>query len=343
MSRANRRARRDAKNPERESLVNKPKRGDQKDGVSGQHEIVDGRPSDQPGREQPTKEDQNKQTTSQTEAQDGSKVMWSLVARRDAIVAFLDRHGGSVGSISTAISAIGTIAIVALTCFYVGYSKKQWQTMTTANSITQKNLDLSQKAYVTLGRNDGVIADFVIPKDKAQNAEIIVYFQNSGHLPAKFAWGTMAGFLGADSAKKSTGITYTHPFKGLPRRTRDIKTGSTGEQGAADGVIAGGSIFVSTLGTISQKDLAELGPNNMGTLILGVFEYCDELGTHSSRQFGLRYRSNAPVSNLSFDLAWEGRSVFDMLPLPKPTNTTEYLPPCETTAEREQNQNPGKR
>jgi hypothetical protein len=53
---------------------------------------------------------------------------------------------------------------------------------------------------------------------------------------------------------------------------------------------------------------------------------------------GLRYRSNAPVTNLSFDLANEGRSVLDMMPLPKSTPTTEYLAPCETSAEREQNQ-----
>jgi len=76
----------------------------------------------------------------------------------------------------------------------------------------------------------------------------------------------------------------------------------------------------------------------MGALIVGMFEYCDELGTHSSREFGRRYRSNAPVTNLSFDLANEGRSVLDMMPLPKSTPTTEYLAPCETSAEREQNQ-----
>jgi hypothetical protein len=210
-----------------------------------------------------------------------------------------------------------------------------WKTIKESNRLSVESLQLTQRAVVTIGRSDGTVADFVIPRDPEQNAEIVVYFQNSGHLPAKFAWGTMVGFLAAGGTKKSTGITYTHPFKGLPARTRDTKNGSAGEHGAADGIIAGGSIFVSTLGTISQRDLAELRPSNMGTLILGMFEYCDELGTHSSREFGLRYRSNAPVSNLSFDLANEGSSVLDMMPLPKSTATTEYLPPCETATERE--------
>jgi hypothetical protein len=238
---------------------------------------------------------------------------------------------------SGALMAIFTILIFITGAIYAVFAALQWTAMKASNKLTRDTLQVSQRAYVTIGRKDGVIADFVIPKDPAQNAEIVVYFQNSGRLPAKFAWGTMVGFLAAGSIKESTGITYTHPFKGLPSRTRDIKTGSTREQGAADGVIAGDSIFVSTLGTISQKDLAELGPSNMGALILGTFEYCDELGTHSSRQFGLRYRSNAPVTNLSFDLANEGRSLLDMMPLLKSTATTEYLPPCETSAERERN------
>jgi hypothetical protein len=210
------------------------------------------------------------------------------------------------------------------------------QTIKEGNRLTMESLQLSQRAYVTLGRKDGTVADFVIPKEPSQNAEIVIYFQNSGHLPAKFAWGTMAGFLAAGSNKQATGIIYTHPYKGLPNRTRDKKTGAVGEGGAADAIIAGDSVFVSTLGTISQKNLADLSPNNMGALIMGMFEYCDELGNHSIRSFGLTYRSNAPSTNLSFGLATD--NPFPILPLPESTATTEYLFPCETSAERKRNQ-----
>jgi hypothetical protein len=197
--------------------------------------------------------------------------------------------------------------------------------------IADTSMKISQRAYVTIGRKDGVVADFIIPKDPKQNAEIVIYFQNSGHMPAKFFWGTMAPFLAQGSKKNSTGITWTHPFKGFPTRTRDKKNGSIGEQGESS-VITGDSIFVSTLGVISQKDLAMLPMNDMGLLIIGEYGYCDELGNSANRMFGLTYRSNAPSSSLSFGLANEGDS--PNLPLPKSTDTTEYLFPCKTLDER---------
>jgi hypothetical protein len=193
--------------------------------------------------------------------------------------------------------------------------------------------------YVTVGRKDGVIADFVVPKDPKQDAEIVIYFLNTGRLPAHFAWGTMAPLLAAGGKKQSTGIDYVHPYKGLPSRTRDIKNGSFGETGGESTVIAGDSVLVSTLGKVSQKDLADLPVNNMGLVIMGSFSYCDELGTYAWRQFSLRYRSIAPSTSLSFDL-WEDRDMwgpayFPELTQPKPTDTTEYLFPCVTFTERE--------
>lgn len=241
------------------------------------------------------------------------------------------KRANLISGIAAGIAGVTLASLIIYACITYG----QLGAMLESNKLTQQTLRVSQGAYVTIGRKDGVIADFVVPKNPNQNAEIVIYFQNSGHLPAKFVWGTMAAFLEAGGKKQSTGINYTHPFKGMITRTRDIKTGSIGEQGESS-VIAGDSVFISTLGTISQKDLVEMPANNMGNLILGMFAYCDELGTYSVRSFGLRYRSNAPSSSLSFDLAED--SNFPILPLPKSTATTEYLPPCETANEREQNQ-----
>jgi hypothetical protein len=199
--------------------------------------------------------------------------------------------------------------------------------------VANATLKVSQGAYVTIGRKDGVVAEFVVPKDPKEHAEIVVYFQNSGHLPVKFAWGIWpASFLLKGSKKQSSGIAYAHEFKGLPTRSRDIKTGSMQEQGASN-TIAGDSLFAGTAATISQQDLAELPINDMGVLLQGQFEYCDELGTHSSRQFGLQYRSHAPSSSLSFSLDHDIE--MPTLPLPQSTATTEYLFPCETVSERE--------
>jgi hypothetical protein len=188
---------------------------------------------------------------------------------------------------------------------------------------------LSQKARVTVGRKDGVLADIIVPSDSTQNAEIIIYFQNTGRLPAKFIWGTQVPLL---QGSGPTGITYAHPFKGfLEPRVRNKKGGGT-EQSGESAIIAGDSVFSSTLGTIPAKNVESL--RNVGLLILATYEYCDELGTHDSRQFGLRYRGGAPTRSLSFDLAID--MPFFLFPLPKDTADKEYLPPCETMGERKQ-------
>lgn len=106
-----------------------------------------------------------------------------------------------------------------------------------------------------------------------------------------------------------------------------------GEGGTS--TIAGDSVFGFTLGKISRKDLADLPANDPGLLIAGMYEYCDELGTHFVRTFDLRYRNNAPTSSLSFDLADDADSGIGSVP--EDTATTEYFPPCETIKERERN------
>jgi hypothetical protein len=195
---------------------------------------------------------------------------------------FLDQHHGGV-------TAVATVAIGILTFAYVNYSKRQWQ-------VAQDSLRIGQRAYVTIGKKDGVVADFIIPKDPSQDAEIVLYFHNSGHVPATFAWAPSIGLLGEGSKSKS-GIVFTHP--GMPMFPFMGLKG----QGTELSIIAGDSIFVSTLGRISQRDLEQLPKNDPSLLILGSYEYCDELGDHESRMFGLRYRNNAPSSDMIFDLA----------------------------------------
>jgi hypothetical protein len=226
------------------------------------------------------------------------------------------------------IETLAYLAVIAYT-IVTGYQSCK---MKEANNLTQASLRISQRAYVTIGRKDGVVADFIVPKDPKQNAEIVIYFQNSGHLPAKFAWGTMAPYLASGSKKGSTGIVYTHPFNGGFGRTRDRKTGAIGEKGEST-IIAGDSVLVSTLGSISQTDLAALPSNNMGLDIWGMYQYCDGLGSNVMRLFQLGYRSNAPSTSLSFWLISDMNSFQEPLPLLK--GTTEYLPPCEGISEQE--------
>ena len=225
---------------------------------------------------------------------------------------------------------------VGFLVIYTGVTVFLWSESRKANGLARESIQIAQRAYVTVGRKDGVVADFVIPKDAKQNAEIIIYFQNSGRLPAKFTWQTMGNFLIHGEGAKHTGITYIHRKMGGLFKTRDKKSGGISAEEGETSVIAGDSVFVSTLGIISQKDLAELPTNEVGLLIPGMFEYCDELGNHILKYFILDYRSNAPSSSLSFILVNE--TTLPTPALPKSTATTEYLPSCETSAEQEQGQ-----
>jgi hypothetical protein len=200
-------------------------------------------------------------------------------------------------SVSKAAVLISALYFVA-TCLIFIETKKSADAAKQAADIARDTLKISQGSYVSIGRKDGTVADIIVPKEPGQNAAIVIYFQNSGHLSAKFAWGTTASYLVTGSTKKSTGINYIHPYKDF-YVTRDKKTGAEGQIGASS-IIAGDSVFASTLGEISQNDLSALASSNMGTVISGMYHYCDEIGNNVWRNFLLEYRSNSASTNLSF-------------------------------------------
>lgn len=200
----------------------------------------------------------------------------------------------------------------------------------TSGQLAQQNSNLSQRSYVTIGRKDGVVANFVPSKNAEQDAALVIYFQNSGHVPAKLAWGTWGtGFVSGPSAEQSSGIRYTHPFIGISR-TRDKKTGTIGESGE-NVLVAGGSTFMAPIGQISEKDLIALPAKNLSTMVMGKYQYCDELGTSVLRTFMLSYH-NAPSADLNFKVVSDTET-----PLPAINSDSgsslEYLSPCRPSNE----------
>jgi hypothetical protein len=122
-----------------------------------------------------------------------------------------------------------------------------------AANLAKATLKVGQGAYVTIGRKDGVVAEMVVPKDKSKDAEIVLYFQNSGHVPAQFAWGTQLNFLTQGSKQKSSGIRYVDPYIGFPAKYRDKKTGEIHSDKGESFTISGDSIFAATLGPSHRK------------------------------------------------------------------------------------------
>jgi len=279
-------------------------------------------------------------STSKTPTTNGTKkreyakyIMWPVVTiwrGIKAVIVFLDKYGG-------AITALATIAIGVLTYFYVGYSQKQWQ-------VAQDTLTISNRAYVTIGTKEGVVARFVPSKDKTQKAELVMYFQNSGRLPADLAWGIIPGLAfvarPTGTPEHPSGITYDQQqrYFRLPIRMRNKKTGAVsvqGQPGQQIGKVAGDSIFVAPIGEISMEDFVKLPSQQLSTIVAGGYQYCDQLGTEVTRSFLLSYQ-NAPSAELNFRLVYDG----PMFAPPRPASTidSEYLSPCETIAEKRQNQ-----
>ena len=152
-------------------------------------------------------------------------------------------------------------------------------TAKTAAETASQTLKITQRAYVTIGRADGIAAEFLMPKEPKGNVGVVIYFQNSGHLPDKFNWGILTGLgLESKSSPKFTPMT----------RTKNRKDGSMGESGGI--TIASGSVHVGDFGEISQEDANRLAHSNQLALIWGAYEYCDDLGTYACRQFHIYYK-----------------------------------------------------
>jgi hypothetical protein len=244
-------------------------------------------------------------------------VLSPLIAWTKVTLRFLDDHGGS-------ITALATVAIAAATIVYVVYTERLWQT-------TQDALVIGQQAYVTIGRKDGVAAEFISPKDPKDNAGIVIYFQNSGHIPAKFNWGTIMGITLIPPVPDFPTITSPHRFTPMVR-TRNRKNPESGE--SAGITIPGDSLYTADVAELPQSAVARLSTMNRLFEMTGAFEYCDEFGNYSCRQFTLYYQG---VPYNAFRMVSD-YACWPPLRSVTPDPQLEYLFPCETRAELQKEQ-----
>lgn len=54
------------------------------------------------------------------------------------------------------LTFFAVLAAAVFTGIYAGITHRQWQ-------VAQDTLQVSQRAYITMGKNDGVVSDFIIP------------------------------------------------------------------------------------------------------------------------------------------------------------------------------------
>jgi hypothetical protein len=114
-------------------------------------------------------------------------------------------------------------------------------------------------------------------------------------------------------------------------RVRDRKTGTVTDNSANAAVIADGGLFVAEYAGLTQRRLHDiLSQSNILLDVTGVYEYCDELGTYSCRQFDAYYNGDP---DRQFRLISDRECWKPLYAFPKSDSKIEYLPPCATTKE----------
>lgn len=224
-------------------------------------------------------------------------------------------------------------AITAVVAFGYGtVNFLMWRAMKHANQLAQSTFEVSQQASVTLGRKDGVLAEF--RKSPFRNVQdgLVLYFQNSGHMPATIQWGINEWFL------EEPIRPLPNPHKFVPmKRTRNKKTGAVSYVGDTDAHVGGDAVKGVAAGYLPAGTVDYLIKTNTPFKLNGIYEYCDELGRYACREFSLEYQ-DVPFG--AFRSVWDepcmDRSYLgntnpgpdeELLPMCVPRNTPAYPAP----------------
>jgi hypothetical protein len=196
-----------------------------------------------------------------------------------------------------------------------------------------------QRAYVTIGRPDGTVAEILWPKEDIGNAGLLVYFQNNGRLPARFNGGadspivaivptdlTITAYSMWKNGAQLTELPTNHMFQPM-YRARVKKGNQMSWSGTID--IAGGSSYQGVLWEVPKDRMVQLinFENSLLLRPMGKFEYCDGFGKRICRRFNLRY-AKEPYDR--FFLEMEEQCNASEMQVIHPLPDYEYLPVCET-------------
>lgn len=153
-----------------------------------------------------------------------------------------------------------------------------------ALSDNRKAFEATQRPFVSLGRKDGTIAEFVVPKDPDlpdQNVGIKIYLQNGGQSPALTP---NLGLLPLNLVLNGIGTGQSTPPK-VPLqknnfqhllRSADKNGGHQSNAGVAS--IAPQSEYVYFFSDqISREQYESMIRGQRALMLMGICEYCDAL------------------------------------------------------------------
>jgi hypothetical protein len=216
--------------------------------------------------------------------------------------------------------------VVAVGIYVAFIYSRQLTQMIESNRISREAFLTSQRPFITIGRKDGVLADFLMPDDPHNGAAIVIYFQNNGHLPAKFNWGLTTDIAVVMPSADIPPIKATHPF-GRMTRTRSKKNGSINYSTGAV-MLGGDAMYVGDAASIPADTIDKLKHRGQTIMINGAFEYCDALGNYSCREFNLYYQE-FPIRRFSL---MDDRTCFPGIGVPRTEAKdpdVEEISPCD--------------
>jgi|SRR5580704_1604664 hypothetical protein len=231
------------------------------------------------------------------------------------------------------LKTILEIAALLIALGLLGANLLLWRSTRDANQIAKDSLEISQRPYITIGRKDGILAEIIDAKGKDEWANLVIHFQNSGHLPAKVcilvdgsAWPLMpynfqnGTTMIRQKGKDSNGLT----------QVTESSCPTIGGESVSDFVIEK---------RFNQKVWDQLrNDKNSDIRITAYIQYCDPFGRYMCKRASLKYLTG--VGRFG-QLDEEDCSQWYGLAPQIPTaayGTNELLPPCARPKENEEYQ-----
>jgi hypothetical protein len=235
--------------------------------------------------------------------------------------------------INTVIACVGLFVLI----IYTSFSGCMSCEMVKANYLAAHNFELSERPSVTLGRKDGTIADFTVPKDLSANRPIglKLYLQNGGRSPAlslNIGLGTSplnllaAGHGPSKQPFQPQGGMFHHLVRS---RSKDGKSSS--DTGGIS--IPPQSEYVHIIpNQFSQEQWQRTLNGEIAPMVEVMFDYCDEFGNYYCHWISLFYQG--PPVNTFLEL--NDNDCANLYYYPPVGTDQVFLLPCEQPKEREE-------
>jgi hypothetical protein len=179
--------------------------------------------------------------------------------------------------------AWGTLGVILA---YTLFSGGMWLAMLAANRNAGHALEVSQRAYVSLGRPDGKLAELFSPDDHQGKTKIVLYFTNSGNIAAS-RFFVVSYRQRRNERQITVQIQHIERWKDLgPRAPGGIVERYGGPDLGARSV---GRFLLGPAYDLSPDELTDVKTGKEALVVQGSFEYCDGFGRWRCRKFGTLY------------------------------------------------------